>query len=255
MSGESQNALSVWEEKLDFLLREEAVASDPSRQFELRKKIEEAKEKIRELGAAYPSGIHHSDPPTATMGEKNIKEDSGRAQQRTPRSTNYTSEYPRRKRNSTEEDAAAPAALTKASISRRLVGTVIEYLTWTLVFSPTMLFPALFEALRPLLLFMMVLAHDAKAGKWSIKRVGKMRVIDRKTRKAISFQQAVQRNCYYLFLVVILIASPSFNSLFVVIFLVMVFIDILLITFDPRGRRLGDFLTGTQVISVNAQEI
>jgi hypothetical protein len=42
--------LVIWEEKLSFLLEEEAKAVDPDHKFRLRKSIEEAKAKIREHG-------------------------------------------------------------------------------------------------------------------------------------------------------------------------------------------------------------
>lgn len=45
-----QDALSLWQEKLAYLLREEVIASDAEKKFTLKKKIEEAKAKIRELG-------------------------------------------------------------------------------------------------------------------------------------------------------------------------------------------------------------
>lgn len=44
-------ALALWREKLDFLLREEAIAADAAQRFALKKQIEEARQKIRDLGA------------------------------------------------------------------------------------------------------------------------------------------------------------------------------------------------------------
>jgi tetratricopeptide (TPR) repeat protein len=43
-------ALKLWREKLDVFLRAEALAHDPAEKFRLTKQIEEAREKIRELG-------------------------------------------------------------------------------------------------------------------------------------------------------------------------------------------------------------
>ena len=43
-------ALTVWREKLDFLLEQEAIAADSAQQFQLRKLIEEARQKIHSLG-------------------------------------------------------------------------------------------------------------------------------------------------------------------------------------------------------------
>lgn len=43
-------ALKIWIEKLEYLQEQEAVSSDPAQKFALRKLIEEARAKIRELG-------------------------------------------------------------------------------------------------------------------------------------------------------------------------------------------------------------
>jgi hypothetical protein len=43
-------ALTIWREKLTYLQREEATSANPNLLFELRKKIEEAQMKIKQLG-------------------------------------------------------------------------------------------------------------------------------------------------------------------------------------------------------------
>jgi hypothetical protein len=43
-------ALQLWREKLDYLQIQEATIADPAQKFALKKQIEEAREKIRELG-------------------------------------------------------------------------------------------------------------------------------------------------------------------------------------------------------------
>ncbi len=43
-------ALIIWIEKLDYLQQQEAMSYDPAQKFTLRKQIEEARAKIRELG-------------------------------------------------------------------------------------------------------------------------------------------------------------------------------------------------------------
>ncbi len=48
-SAADSGALSLWQEKLHFLLEQEAIASDPAQKFALRKQIEEASRKIQEL--------------------------------------------------------------------------------------------------------------------------------------------------------------------------------------------------------------
>ena len=49
-SGVGQKALETWLEKLDYLLDQESIVSDAAQKFTLRKQIEEAETKIRELG-------------------------------------------------------------------------------------------------------------------------------------------------------------------------------------------------------------
>ena len=46
----SSPALSVWREKLDFLLEQQAITADPAQKFQLKKAVEEARQKIKELG-------------------------------------------------------------------------------------------------------------------------------------------------------------------------------------------------------------
>ena len=43
-------ALAIWQEKLDYLQQQEAITADPAHKFALKKQIEEAKQKITELG-------------------------------------------------------------------------------------------------------------------------------------------------------------------------------------------------------------
>jgi hypothetical protein len=50
LAAHSSAALELWQEKLAFLLSEEAVAVDPDQKFRLRKLIDEAKAKVREHG-------------------------------------------------------------------------------------------------------------------------------------------------------------------------------------------------------------
>lgn len=43
-------ALETWKERVEFLRQQEAIVTDPSQKFALKKQIEEAEQKIRELG-------------------------------------------------------------------------------------------------------------------------------------------------------------------------------------------------------------
>ena len=56
-----RDAVAVWQEKLEFLLEKEAVLAAPAQQFEVRKQIQEAEEKIRELTAS-PQPMPPPDP-------------------------------------------------------------------------------------------------------------------------------------------------------------------------------------------------
>ena len=46
----AQDALAIWQEKLDYLQVQEALTANPTMKFELRKRIEECQQKIKELG-------------------------------------------------------------------------------------------------------------------------------------------------------------------------------------------------------------
>jgi hypothetical protein len=46
----SSAALAVWREKLEYLRQQEAITADPAQKFALKKQIEEAEQKIHELG-------------------------------------------------------------------------------------------------------------------------------------------------------------------------------------------------------------
>ncbi|MEX1027232.1 MAG: TIR domain-containing protein [Candidatus Paceibacterota bacterium] len=48
--GHASGAVDVWREKLEFLRTQQAITSDASQNFALKKQIEEAEQKIRELG-------------------------------------------------------------------------------------------------------------------------------------------------------------------------------------------------------------
>lgn len=46
----ASQAAAIWREKLEYLQEQEAICSDPAQKFTLRKQIEEAESKLRELG-------------------------------------------------------------------------------------------------------------------------------------------------------------------------------------------------------------
>lgn len=66
-------ALKIWEEKLAEFQRQEAICSDPAKKYELKKQIEEAKDKIVQLKAEAEGGAgkeyRDPKPPAPTILE------------------------------------------------------------------------------------------------------------------------------------------------------------------------------------------
>jgi uncharacterized RDD family membrane protein YckC len=146
-------------------------------------------------------------------------------------------------------------SLPKASASRRLVGSGIEYVAylagvWVVAFLD--LISTGLMGLAAVVLFGLIVLRDCNAGTFSVsKRVSHMRVVDWRTGQSASNTQALVRNSYYLGLLLLallpwidLVTSPLF-TLFIVI-------DVLMILANPKGRRLGDFLAGTQVVEARS---
>ena len=65
--GSAAKALKAWEEKLAFLLEQEAIASDAGQKFSLAHQIEKAREKIREL-----QGLQKPEPPSGAASLHNL---------------------------------------------------------------------------------------------------------------------------------------------------------------------------------------
>ncbi len=52
MGNEVDGAFSLWKDKLEFLLRQEPLITDPAQRFKIEREIEEARSKIEELSVA-----------------------------------------------------------------------------------------------------------------------------------------------------------------------------------------------------------
>jgi uncharacterized RDD family membrane protein YckC len=141
--------------------------------------------------------------------------------------------------------------LPKAAMHRRLLGSGIEFAAYAL-YACVISIPAAFSGVAGiffLFLIILIVLRDFNAGACSIaKRVGHMRVVNVKTGQSASNTQAFVRNSYYLALS--FVAIFSWMGVFVVLFFFWMFIalDIMMILANPRGRRLGDLLAGTQVV-------
>ena len=63
----SKSPLEIWQEKLKRLQVQEAIETDPSKQFQLEEEIKRCKEKIKELGNANPISENPFEPTTGTI--------------------------------------------------------------------------------------------------------------------------------------------------------------------------------------------
>ncbi|HKH47270.1 MAG TPA: RDD family protein [Thermoanaerobaculia bacterium] len=142
--------------------------------------------------------------------------------------------------------------LPKPSTPRRLLGSGIEYVayvffTWVVTFLDSL--TAGIAGLLALIVAGLVMLRDCNAGALSIaKRVSQMRVVDRRTGQPASNLQGLVRNGYYFGLLVIAAFVPWFDWISSGLFMAFIAVDIAMIVANPRGRRLGDLLAGTQVI-------
>lgn len=138
-----------------------------------------------------------------------------------------------------------------ASKPRRFIGSGIEfsaYLAGVWVIAFVDFITAGLIGLTSLVLIGLIVLRDCNAGKFSIaKRVSSMRVVDWRTGQPATNTQALLRNSYYLALLTVsllpisdLVTSPIFTF--------FVAVDVLMILANPKGRRLGDHIAGTQVV-------
>lgn len=142
--------------------------------------------------------------------------------------------------------------LPKASTSRRLFGSGIEYAIYGLLAIVIMVLNSLSIGLLgpvSLVLLALIVARDCNAGAFSIgKRVSGMRVVQWRTGLPASNAQALLRNSNYLVLMVLDTVLGWLSLLWTFCFFTFIALDLAMILANPRGRRLGDFLAGTQVI-------
>lgn len=143
------------------------------------------------------------------------------------------------------QDPTQPIVLPKANIFRRLLGSGVEFIVYIFAI-PAMNIgffgPGCFVLLIVLAL---VLLRDFNAGHFNIaKRVSQMRVVQWQSGQAASNVKSFLRNSYYL--VLFAIAYVPFFGWIPLAFVIT--LDIMMIIANPRGRRLGDLLAGTQVV-------
>jgi uncharacterized RDD family membrane protein YckC len=139
----------------------------------------------------------------------------------------------------------------KAAVHRRLLGSGIEfgaYVLYACIILPEDVVTGVGGTLF-LLLVILIVIRDFKSGALSIaKRVGHLRVVDVRTGQPISNAQALIRNSYYLILSIAAIFSWILGIPLMFFFMMFILLDVMMILANPRGRRFGDFLAGTQVV-------
>lgn len=147
---------------------------------------------------------------------------------------------------------SAIGALPKASTSRRLLGSGVEYTAYVICVGIITIFDLLsagLVGLLSLLLLGLVVLRDFNAGAFNIaKRISRMRVVDKRTGRPASNLQALLRNGYYLALLLLSAFIPWIDVITFPLFLTFVFLDLMMILASPQGRRLGDLIAATQVV-------
>ncbi len=155
--------------------------------------------------------------------------------------------------------ALAPLPATKielppANMARRLGGSGLELVTLFLVdiAGGFLSFGSAFIAgiCSSVLVGGYVLCKDMGGGTFSFgKLISQTRVVDATTGQAATTVQCVGRNVSYSALW-LLSGIPFFDFGAWPLILLHVVVDVLMIVANPRGRRLGDFIVGTQVVPV-----
>jgi uncharacterized RDD family membrane protein YckC len=148
-----------------------------------------------------------------------------------------------------------PIDLPKATTYRRLLGSGVEFGAYVAGAWLTTVLDFLSSGLMGLLclvLFGLIVLRDCNAGLFSIeKRIGSMRVVHWQTGLPASNGQALLRNSYYLGLLLIAVL-PFVDLATSSMFTLFVMVDVVMIVANPKGRRLGDFLAGTQVVDARS---
>lgn len=144
--------------------------------------------------------------------------------------------------------------LPKARPVPRLFASGIEFMIYLVALWVILVLSAITGSVAgivlPLLLCAVVAIRDLRGGMYSLsKRLAGLRLVDARTGLAASNVQGLVRNGYFIVLLLIM-AIPLAEFIATVPFKMLVVIDGLLVLVNPAGRRLGDFLAGTQVITV-----
>lgn len=145
--------------------------------------------------------------------------------------------------------------LPRANAVRRLAGSGVEYVAYSLIVKLMLTLSAIslgtLDALIVPFLVLMIALRDVRSGLFSVgKRVARMRVVQIGSGLPATNRQALVRNGYYVALV-ILMALPVLPADvgLATLFYTLVVVDVLMIVATRSGRRIGDLLARTQVVS------
>lgn len=144
--------------------------------------------------------------------------------------------------------------LPKAITSKRLMGAGVEYVFYSLLGGIAVTIAVstfgVMDFVVALPMALGIAVRDSHSGLFSLeKRLGHMRVVDRKTGRPITNGQAFKRNSYYLIPpLTMILPLAALEPLLFSIFEMFILVDVAMIVFRQDGRRLGDLLAGTQVV-------
>lgn len=98
----------------------------------------------------------------------------------------------------------------------------------------------------------MIGLRDVSSGHFNLgKRISHMRVVDCRTGQSASNLQALGRNSYYCVLLLVA-ALPLIDVATSPLFGLFAVLDLIAIISNPKGRRLGDFVAGTQIVGARS---
>lgn len=142
----------------------------------------------------------------------------------------------------------------KPSTLRRLLGAGLEFAlydaTAVVVVLVSLMTLGAADFVAALVMIVFISIRDSNSGLFSLeKRLGRMRVIKKRTGRPISNLDAWKRNCYYLLWPALaLLPFLPLDAFAMSMFQIFLLVDLAMILFREDGRRLGDFLAGTQVV-------
>lgn len=143
--------------------------------------------------------------------------------------------------------------LPRASPTRRLAGSGVEYFAYLAGITAMAVVSALTLGLLDILLVpflaLFIAVRDVRAGRYSLaKRIGNMRVVQVGTGLPASDRQALVRNSYYIVLALLMMMPIFLDTFAATLFWGCVVVDTLMVVGSSHGRRMGDRLAGTQVV-------